>query len=60
MERKLVRIGGSTVVAIPRSIRKIAGWSVGNKVRIVAEGDVVMMVKVKESYRIKERKKRWR
>lgn len=46
-DRKLVRIGGSIVVAIPKETRTISGLKVGNKVRLVATVDGIFLTKIR-------------
>lgn len=43
--RKLVRIGGSTVVALPRKARKRLGLHVGNTVRLVVDEECVIIAR---------------
>ena len=47
MERKIVRIGGSYVVAIPKVARKLLGLRAGDRLRMVVDHDSILMVKVK-------------
>ena len=50
-ERKLVRIGGSIVVALPKETRTIAGLNVGNKVRMIATTDGIFITKIPSQIR---------
>lgn len=47
MERKIMKIGGSYVVAIPKVMRKMLGLRMGDKVKLVADQEAIMMIKVK-------------
>lgn len=49
-DRKLVRIGGSIVVALPKEARTITGLNVGNKVRIIATAEGLLLVRIKPNY----------
>ena len=53
-DRKLVRIGGSVVVALPKEARTIASLFVGRKVRMVATSDGIFITMIgKNNERVK-------
>lgn len=45
--RRVMKIGGSYVVALPKEMRKLLGIRVGDKIRMIADQEAILMVKVK-------------